>query len=427
MAGTLWPAVRGLTAPDLRGPGDLAAIEALVPDGGAARRHHAARAAMELAVVDRALRRRRASAALLLPPLRAEVVYSGLITAGSTLQAVRQARWARLAGLTQVKIKVGVGADLARVDAVRAVLPNATIRIDANGAWTPAAARAALAGLARCRVASVEQPLPPGCPDALAQLRKESPIPLVLDESVVTPADLEAHLAAGAADAVNVRVSKCGGFARAVAMARARPRPGSRSTWGATWGRPPSSRRRAVTSPRGSSPRSSWKAPTARSCSLRTVGRRPPLRPPGRRAGLDPARLGDARARRPAPAVRGDRRRAGGVGITEMGALLAAGLRMREWWPARRFDRAAAEPERAQAAVLRALLRRNARTAFGREQADAIRTVAEYRRAVPLRDYEALRPYVRRIVEGEAAVLTAEPVTAFASTSGTTAEPSWSR
>ncbi len=107
-----------------------------------------------------------------------------------------------------------------------------------------------------------------------------------------------------------------------------------------------------------------------------------------------------------------------------MGALLAAGLRVREWWPARRFDRAAAEPERAQAAVLRALLRRNAQTAFGREHGfGAIRTVAEYRRAVPVRDYEALRPYVRRIVEGEAAVLTAEPVTAFATTSGTTAEP----
>jgi L-Ala-D/L-Glu epimerase / N-acetyl-D-glutamate racemase len=172
VAGALWPAVRGLPAPDLRGPGDLAAIEALVPDGAATRRHHAARAAMELAVVDWALRRRRASAALLLPPLRAEIVYSGLITAGSPQQAVRQARWARLAGLTQVKIKVGAGEDLARVEAVRSVLPDATIRVDANGAWTPAAARAALAGLARCRVASVEQPLPPCCPDTLARLRK---------------------------------------------------------------------------------------------------------------------------------------------------------------------------------------------------------------------------------------------------------------
>jgi hypothetical protein len=107
-----------------------------------------------------------------------------------------------------------------------------------------------------------------------------------------------------------------------------------------------------------------------------------------------------------------------------MGALLAAGLRVREWCPARRFDRSAAEPERAQAAVLRALLRRNAQTAFGRAHSfGAIRTVAEYRRAVPVRDYEALRPYIRRLVEGEAAVLTAEPVTAFATTSGTTAEP----
>ena len=107
-----------------------------------------------------------------------------------------------------------------------------------------------------------------------------------------------------------------------------------------------------------------------------------------------------------------------------MGALLAAGLRVREWWPTHRFEQAAAAPERAQAAMLQALLHRNAETAFGREHGfGAIRTVAEYRRAVPLRDYEAFRPYVRRIVEGEAAVLTAEPVTAFATTSGTTAEP----
>ncbi len=220
LAGALWPVIRGLAAPDLRGPDDLGTLEALLPDGTAARRHHAARAAMEMAVVDWALRRRCASAALLLPPLRSEVVYGGLITAESPQQACRQARWARLAGLTQIKIKVGAGDDLARVKAVRDVLPDATLRVDANGAWTPAAARAALTGLARCRVASVEQPLPPGSPEALARLRAESPIPLVLDESVVTPADLEAHLAAGAADAVNVRVSKCGGFARAAMMAR---------------------------------------------------------------------------------------------------------------------------------------------------------------------------------------------------------------
>jgi GH3 auxin-responsive promoter len=107
-----------------------------------------------------------------------------------------------------------------------------------------------------------------------------------------------------------------------------------------------------------------------------------------------------------------------------MGPLLAAGLRLWEWRHDVRFERATAEPDRAQAAVLRALLQRNARTAFGREHGfGTIRTAAEYRRAVPLRDYEGFRPYVRRIAAGEPAVLTAEPVAAFATTSGTTGEP----
>jgi L-Ala-D/L-Glu epimerase / N-acetyl-D-glutamate racemase len=222
LARVFWPAVRGTALPDLRAPADLEAVERLVPDGEPeAGRHHAARAALELAIVDCTLRRRGASAAALLPPCRSRVVYGGVISAESPSQAARQARWARLAGLGQVKVKVGVGDDVARVEAVREILdPDVTIRVDANGAWTPAEALVAVTRLARCGVASVEQPIPPGSPETLARLRAESPLPLVADESVVTAADLEALLAAGAVDGVNVRVSKCGGFARSVAIAR---------------------------------------------------------------------------------------------------------------------------------------------------------------------------------------------------------------
>jgi hypothetical protein len=106
------------------------------------------------------------------------------------------------------------------------------------------------------------------------------------------------------------------------------------------------------------------------------------------------------------------------------GSLLAAGLRLREWKHDRAFERAAARPDRTQAAALRDLLDRNACTAFGRAHGfEAIRTATEYRRAVPLRDYEGVRPYVQRIVAGEPGVLTAEPVVAFATTSGTTGDP----
>jgi muconate cycloisomerase len=218
----LWPAVRGAVPPDLRGPADAEAVAELVPGRGPeAGRHHAARAAMELAIVDWTLRRRGASAALLLPPRRDRVVYGGVITAESPEQAARQARWARLAGLRQVKVKVGLGDDVARVEAVRAVLgPEVTIRADANGAWTAAEAPARVNRLARCGVQSVEQPIPPGSPGAWARLRAECPLALVADESVVTEADVDTLVAARAADAVNVRVSKCGGFARSVAIAR---------------------------------------------------------------------------------------------------------------------------------------------------------------------------------------------------------------
>ena len=222
VARILWPAVRGATVPVLRNPADLEAVDRLVPDDGEnAGRHHAARAALELAMVDWALRRQGRSAATLLPPRRRCVVYGGVISAESPTQAARQARWARLAGLRQVKIKVGVGDDAARVRAVREVLdPDVTIRADANGAWTPAVAPAAIEQLARYGVSSIEQPILPGPPETWARLRAESALPRVADESVVTPADADALIAAGAVDAVNVRVSKCGGFARSVAIAR---------------------------------------------------------------------------------------------------------------------------------------------------------------------------------------------------------------
>jgi hypothetical protein len=106
------------------------------------------------------------------------------------------------------------------------------------------------------------------------------------------------------------------------------------------------------------------------------------------------------------------------------GALLATGLRLREWRHDDAFERAAARPDRAQLAALRTLVDRNARTVFGRVHGfDTIRTPQEYRDAVPVRDYEGFRPYVRRIIAGEPSVLTAEPVSGFATTSGTTGEP----
>jgi hypothetical protein len=88
----------------------------------------------------------------------------------------------------------------------------------------------------------------------------------------------------------------------------------------------------------------------------------------------------------------------------------------------RRFRRARRDPRAAQEALLRSYLARNAGTAFGREHRfDRIRTVDEFRDAVPIRTYEGFAPWIDRIVRGEPGVLTAEPVLGMEATSGSSA------
>ncbi|AQR62670.1 hypothetical protein BZG35_14200 [Brevundimonas sp. LM2] len=86
--------------------------------------------------------------------------------------------------------------------------------------------------------------------------------------------------------------------------------------------------------------------------------------------------------------------------------------------------RPAADPRRAQAETLRRILAAHRDTGFGRaHDYGALRTFDDFRRAVPIRDYEGLRPWIeRQIATGEPA-LTAETPLMYARTSGTTGLP----
>lgn len=215
----LWPAVEGRElapwAPDLA-PGwlpDLPAPGVVAP--------HAARAALELAMLDATLRGAGRGVADVVPFARRQVTYSGVVTATDPARAAKLARQMKLAGLTAFKVKIGVGDDVARVAAVREVVgPDAELRADANGAWaTPEIAAAALTALAPYGLTACEQPLPRGPAAELARLRGLTAVPLMADESLITEADAEALIAARAVDLFNVRVSKNGGLARALAIA----------------------------------------------------------------------------------------------------------------------------------------------------------------------------------------------------------------
>jgi hypothetical protein len=83
------------------------------------------------------------------------------------------------------------------------------------------------------------------------------------------------------------------------------------------------------------------------------------------------------------------------------------------------LERAQAAPREQQLAWLRTLLARNAATEFGRtHRFDQIRDLDAYRHAVPIRPYEAFAPWIERIAQGSASVLTADPVVAFEETGG---------
>jgi GH3 auxin-responsive promoter len=87
------------------------------------------------------------------------------------------------------------------------------------------------------------------------------------------------------------------------------------------------------------------------------------------------------------------------------------------------FEAACQEPQATQEELLRRILAFHTDTAFGRDHGFAqVRTVADYRRHVPVAPYEQFEPYIRRVMRGETQALLADPrVLMFALTSGTTA------
>jgi L-alanine-DL-glutamate epimerase-like enolase superfamily enzyme len=138
-------------------------------------------------------------------------------TLGLDEPAVVAERAKRAAAFPALKIKVGGPADIATLEAVRAVYDR-PIRVDANTGWTPDFARGLLATLVDLGVELIEQPFPAGRLDWLADLQSVSPLPIVADESCVPIEDLDALV--GVTAGVNVKLAKCGGPGAAAQMLR---------------------------------------------------------------------------------------------------------------------------------------------------------------------------------------------------------------
>jgi L-alanine-DL-glutamate epimerase-like enolase superfamily enzyme len=122
-------------------------------------------------------------------------------------------------GYPILKVKLGTERDRERVEAVRAAAPDATIRVDANEAWTPHEAVTKSEWLADLDVAFVEQPVPAENREGLRHVHERSALPVAADESCQTLPDVAA--VADRTDIVNLKLMKCGGVREAVRMVHA--------------------------------------------------------------------------------------------------------------------------------------------------------------------------------------------------------------
>ncbi|MCU1518186.1 MAG: O-succinylbenzoate synthase [Pseudarthrobacter sp.] len=131
---------------------------------------------------------------------------------------------ARFGRVDAVKVKVAehgqtLDDDAARLDAVRSALPDAAIRVDANGGWDVPSAVAALTRLAAVGLEYAEQPVP--SIEGLAEVRRRlrdagTRVLIAADESVRKESDPLRVARAGAADLLVVKVAPLGGVRRAL-------------------------------------------------------------------------------------------------------------------------------------------------------------------------------------------------------------------
>lgn len=123
---------------------------------------------------------------------------------------------AKLIGATVIKVKVGLANDVDRIICLNSALKGRMpIRLDANGSLSLEQAIEMLAQCHRLPIQSLEQPFAaedPQLEEKLTELFKCTRVPLVADESLCTPTDLNHWLNSRAYQIFNIRIGKCGGL-----------------------------------------------------------------------------------------------------------------------------------------------------------------------------------------------------------------------
>ncbi len=148
------------------------------------------------------------------------VPINGLIWMGDIKYMTAQLQQKLDAGFNCIKIKVGAinfSDEIKLIEGIRKEFSpdQIEIRVDANGAFAPEEALSKLQQLHQLQLHSIEQPIKAGQWQTMAELCKESPLPIALDEELIGVKDIkekERMLQAIQPEYIILKPSLLGGF-----------------------------------------------------------------------------------------------------------------------------------------------------------------------------------------------------------------------
>ncbi len=149
------------------------------------------------------------------------IQYSGVIGAESILSVINKSLLFKAFGIQFVKMKVGIGDDIARLSTARSILGrNVNIRVDANCAWDSDEAIRMIEKMRRFNISAVEQPVKADDYKGLKAVSDAVEEPIIADESICSIEDVEKLVRLKACDGFNIRISKCGGILNSLSIAK---------------------------------------------------------------------------------------------------------------------------------------------------------------------------------------------------------------
>ncbi len=195
--------------PDLEAGLDRAALQSLLPPGGARNAIDCALWDLECKLTGQSIWTK----AKLAPRALTTCQTIGVL---DTPEDTGKAATA-LAGYKLLKLKLSHDRPIDRVRAVRAARPDARLVVDANQGFTLPLLQECLPEFAKCEVELVEQPLPRGDDGGLEGMPRE--VPICADESCLHRGEFDQ--AARRYDIINIKLDKTGGLTEALALADA--------------------------------------------------------------------------------------------------------------------------------------------------------------------------------------------------------------